>query len=619
MRLTRAQKQYIEKNKETLKTHEAASLFGVPEKIIADYQRTLSPSSSQLVIPESDSTGDLLPTLARSNVTWLSLKRWFKQHVLILIFLSVLVAVLYLPFLNNGFVSDDIPGISQNVHIGDFKQVTRAGVYGFRPLLYFLSYKLGGIHPYAFRIVNILAHYFSVIGLYALLTVLGSVNVAFFAASIFAVHPILIESVTWVSGGSYSLYTAFFILAFLFYVLSLTKTKKYLYYGISVILGFLSLMSAIPAIIIPLILGVFHIGYTPSIFRTNKKGMVLRLLPFLLMSLFLIYVFVTGVNKRLTSFKQDYYQENTTYDPLYQIPVALTSYIELIFLPHGLTLYHTEPIYIQEYIIRVLIFILLIGFYSYLFFKKRKVFFWLSLYFISLGPVLSPYRIAWIVAERYVYLGAVGIIVIIGMLIDALVRNKKSEVIAHMIYMTVILIFSVMTILRNVDWLDEEHIWMATSITSPSSWVNHNNLGDIYSRKGQYDISIQEFKKAIEINPRYGDAYNNLGNVYVKIGKVNEAIKMYQAALVLNPRLWQSYQNIAVIAYQQKSYPMALEYTKKALAYASEVPSLHSNYGIILTKLKAYDQAKEAFLRALRLDPGNQAAKVGLDELSKLR
>ncbi len=73
--------------------------------------------------------------------------------------------------------------------------------------------------------------------------------------------------------------------------------------------------------------------------------------------------------------------------------------------------------------------------------------------------------------------------------------------------------------MRNFDWKNQDTLWLATAKTSPSSHQNHNNLGDLYARRGEYEKAVEEFKKAIELKPDYGDAYHNLANVYHQIGK----------------------------------------------------------------------------------------------------
>ncbi len=611
MKLTHSQKIFIQKNLSRLTVEETAKILNISVENVNDFVDITD--NTKIDSKNTAAENDEGPAIG-SRVSILTLsKSLLINNWLILIFLAILVLVLYVPFLNNGFVSDDIPGISQNRHIGDFKLFLQSPLKSFRPFLYFLSYKIGGISPWVFRTTNVLAHLFSTLALYVLLLILTKKNVAFIAASIFAVHPILTESVTWISGGSYSLYTFFFLLSFILYILFLTQ-KRILLYVLSLSTTLFALVTSVTAVVIPAIFFVYHMTYRRDLNKKNIKSLFLYLIPFFAAAIFMTYFHVSNINPRLTTFKNDYYQEVSTYDPLYQIPVAITSYINIILFPVGLTLYHTEPIFLAEYFIRLALFAGLIIYLIYAFFRQKKMFFWLSFYILSLAPTLTPYRISWIVAERYVYLGSIGIFFIIALVVNKIIESKKLETFGYMLFIVIILTFSTMTIFRNIDWLDEEHLWIATGKTSPSSWVNHNNLGDIYSRKGEYDKSIAEFNKSIEINPRYADAYNNLANVYIKVGKVDAALDTYKRALALNPRLWQSYQNIAVINYQLLNYKVAVEYTLKAIQNSPDNPPLYANLGIIYLKMGDKINAKKYFMKALQMDPKNQAATVGMKE-----
>lgn len=223
--------------------------------------------------------------------------------------------------------------------------------------------------------------------------------------------------------------------------------------------------------------------------------------------------------------------------------------------------------------------------------KNKKVFFWLSFFFVSLLPTLTPLKIAWIVAERYVYLGSIGIFVAVAIFFDWFFekikkKNEQYKYIAIAFFAIIILALSARTIIRNMDWKNEDTLWISTAKTSPSGQNIHNNLGDVYARQGNMEKSVEEFKKAIEINPRYADAYHNLANDYHDMGQIDLAIKNYQKALEFNPNLWQSYQNLADIYFNQGDYKKAQDYIQKALAIDPQNKNLQENLQVIEAKMK---------------------------------
>ncbi|MFH1388643.1 MAG: tetratricopeptide repeat protein, partial [Patescibacteria group bacterium] len=184
---------------------------------------------------------------------------------------------------------------------------------------------------------------------------------------------------------------------------------------------------------------------------------------------------------------------------------------------------------------------------------------------ISLAVTLTPFRISWIVAERYVYLGSIGVIVIFSMFVNWVLGRYKLQGLYWSLLILIVFPLSIRTIIRNADWKSHDTLWLATAKYSPNSPQNHNNLGDYYGRMGDQETAIIEFKKAIELKPNYADAYHNLANTYQQLERFDEAVENYQKAIEFNPGLWQSYQNLGVIYYHQKNFDEALKYFKESL------------------------------------------------------
>jgi tetratricopeptide (TPR) repeat protein len=270
-----------------------------------------------------------------------------------------------------------------------------------------------------------------------------------------------------------------------------------------------------------------------------------------------------------------------------------------------------------EYLIRMIGLIGLICLIGYCWKKNKQLFFWLLFFIISLLPTLTPFGISWIVAERYVYLGSIGVIGVIGYVLGGIMQNKKTEGIGYMIFIIIILGLMTRTIMRNMDWKNEDTLWIATGKTSPSDPKTHNNLGDVYGRWGNLKLSAEEFKIAIQLNPRYADAYHNLGNTYQQMGSSSAALEQYQLALKYNPNLWQSHQNIAAIYFSQKEYERAEQSIIKAIQVFPNNPQLHVNLGTIYLFMKDRVKAEKEFYNALSIDPNNQQAKLGLLELRR--
>lgn len=526
-----------------------------------------------------------------------------------IIFLAFLVLVAYANSLNNVFVSDDVAAIPQNPNVGTVKSILTQMHAFVQPLLYLIAFKIGGLNPAVYRLINIIFHIGTVWAVFILITILSNTTLAFFTAVFFAIHPVFTESVSWISGGNYVRYSFFMLSSLIIYIKSQENKKLYL---LSLVLFTLSISSSDKAIVAPLLFLLFE--FSLGQLRKNWK----RLIPFFALATFWILFYLSQIGNRITSVSIQNYSQPIVFNLLIQIPIAISSYLRLLVWPDKLTLYHSEMSFSQiEYLIRLIGFVGLVGLIGLSWFKNQQIFFWLSFFIISLLPTFTPFGISWIVAERYVYLGTVGILFVISYGLWLLTKNKKTETLGYLIFIIIVISFIIRTILRNIDWKNEDNLWIATGKTSPSYNITHNNLGDVYGRRGDFQRAIEEFKLAIKIKPNYADAYHNLGNTYRQIGKVKEATESYKTAFKLNPYLWQSPMNIAAIYFEQGKYQEAADYMLSAVKVNPKNSSLHSNLGIIYLKAGEKKKAEEAFISALQIDPNNQQAKLGLVEITK--
>lgn len=606
MSLAHFQKKYIQKNFKKKSIVQISSALGLESGLVEKYLKRLKGDKlNKILRPESQEDSNLNQQF--------SLKKFLKNKLIFFIILTALVLATYLNSLNNNFVSDDnaiVQGAtSWNT---DFVLSQFLSISTVLPRL--LIYKLFGLNPLFFHLLSIFFHLGSVWIVYVLLSQIFFPLAGFFAASIFAVHPILTESVTWISGLSYVEYSFFFLLSFLTYILSKINKDKKIYFFSLFAFG-LSLLSSEKAAVLFLPFFLFEIS-----FGEIKKNWR-KIFPYFILSIiFIIFAFVK-LNQRVAVLQTDYYQARSGIEnPLVQIPVAITSYLELIFWPNNLTLYHSEMNFSQlNYAIRLFILIILFIFALYSLKKNKYIFFWFSFFVITLLPTLTPLKVSWIVAERYVYLGALGIFAIVAKGFERLTKIKSFKMIIFILFYILIIVLSIITIIRNIDWKNEDNLWIATGKTSPSSPNTHNNLGDVYGRRGDFNNAVLEFKKAIAIKPDYADAYHNLGNTYKAMGKIEDAIKNYQFALKFNPKLWLSYQNLAVIYFGQKQYKLSLENMQKAIAINPQNINLQAELGVIYVQLGEKNIAKEIFTKVLLEDKNNQIAKAGLEELQKIK
>lgn len=491
-------------------------------------------------------------------------KNWFKNNWYILLGLTFLVFAVYANGLNAAFVSDDLPGILNNPDTGNFGHLLKLPNNPAVWFMYCLAYAIGGLNPFFYRLFNILFHTGCTVGIFILINLLANKKTAIMASAIFAVHPILIEAVTWISGGSHAGYTLFFLLALITYIVSSNQKKLY---ALSVVFFAVCLLFSDKAVSLFLIFPLYEIS-----FGSLKKNLK-KILPFLLLGAIAVVNLAARFVGRVSDLKTYNYVEPGLDNPLIKIPVAVTEYLRLIFWPSDLSLYRDELVFTWEgYLVRLGIFLILAAIIVISYRIKKPVFFWLTFFLISLAPTLTPFRIASTVAERYVYAGSIGIFTITGMALNYFSGKKNLKNTIYWLFAVLLIALSVRTIIRNRDWLNEDNLWIASAKVAPLNPNVLNNLGDMYGRHGDYLKAIESFSLAIKLKPGYADAYHNLANIQISLFEqtkdekyLNGAIANYQTAAKYNPTLWQSHQNLGAIYFNLGRRDEAVNEFEKAL------------------------------------------------------
>ncbi|NTU66710.1 MAG: tetratricopeptide repeat protein [Candidatus Moranbacteria bacterium] len=575
MPLTAQQKRYIKKNADRMSPEEIARNGNIPEKEVFWFFKK-NPSKSKIGKTSPDRTEE-----APVSSNGFDFAAFLNDNLGIFISLSLLVFIAYFNALGNGFVSDDIAAIANNPDIGKFSNIFSYFPNGsVQKLLYFFAFHIAGLSPWIFRSINILAHLGSVFLVFTILSLLAKKPVAVMAAVLFAVHPILTESITWISGGPYALYSFFFLVSFLLYILSENSKKAYAY---SILFFFLALTSSEKAMPLFLVFLLFEF-----VFRDLGKNWK-KTIPYFSLSILWLFMFLFRVGERVSSVVSDSPTQGNSglFNPFIQIPVAIVSYLKLIFWPAKLSLYQTEMVFSTgQYVAILLAFLVFLAIVFWSFKKDRKIFFWLSFFIVSLLVTLTPIKIAWVVAERYGYLGSIGIFVPLAYFFSYLSeKEEKWRVAAYSVFGILTIALLVRTIIRNTDWKNEDTLWVATAQVAPSGEHIHNNLGDVYSRQGDLPRAVLEFQKAIEINPRYADGYHNLGNTYQQMEDYDNAVLNYRKAIEFNPNLWQSYQGLAAIYFERGDYPQALENIQAAAKINPNDPDLAQNLQLIRSRV----------------------------------
>lgn len=468
--------------------------------------------------------------------------------------------MLYARFFGNDFVSDDKIVIVQNPDIGSLEWALFSTPFTFlRNLQLHIIYTFFKLSQAPYHALNLLYHLGTIVLFFVLLMKMKySFIVAAVATALFGLHPVQVEAVGWISGGPYPQYTFFLLCSFVLFLRSGTLTAIF-----STVFFILALFSSHMALVFPLILGLYSFCFQQK--TLFKKALLVGVLPMLIFGTY----YLLSLNNRISSTQTSGLVEGVFVNPLITFPVQLTSYLHMLTWPYKLSFYHTDfNVSMLAVFFRGSIVVLYFLFLLFAFRRNKKLFFWAVLFLAGLIPTMLPVMIAWTVAERYVYFSSLGFFVLYACGIEYIYKKLHSIKLHSIVYFVLFLIllaYAVRGQIRLSDWKDADTLWLATAKTDKLSPQNHNNLGALYAKRGNYQRSIVEFETALTLKPGYSDAQHNLGVTYMEMKDYQRALEAFKKAIEINPNIWQSHQFIAAIYFKQKNLVMAQKHIEKAL------------------------------------------------------
>ena len=303
-------------------------------------------------------------------------------------------------------------------------------------------------------------------------------TVSFATALIFAVHPFNAEVVNYITARSSVMCSFFYLLSFYFWIRFRSQKGSY-FYIISLLAFILAMLTKEIAITLPLMLFLYDFYFLRGSLRRY-----LAYLPYVLLVIVPYLAYRMMVYGHIVGATRPYMQNMLTQT------TVLLKYIQLMFLPVGLTIDHdiksVGTILNGTVIVAILLLLLVIA-ATYVLFRLgrewRVVSFFILWFFITLLPT-TVIPLNAILQENRGYLGGIVSAVIAGVLIS---RIKRIIVLPALIVLIIAL--SILTVQRNIVWRNDLSLWNDAVAKSPLSARAHDNLGLAYMRIQKYDIS----------------------------------------------------------------------------------------------------------------------------------
>lgn len=505
---------------------------------------------------------------------------FLKKNKLIVFLICFFTFLIYANIITGDFVNlDDYSKAFGGREFKDIKLALKS--FDAFVILMYGVVNIFGVNSTAFHVVAIVTHMINGILLFILLNLLFGKKVSLPATLMFLAHPANTEAISWHAGYPYVL-KASLIIVILIYFSLYKKTEKKIYLLISAALFVFKLVffrGGGWALIVPFLLVLMD---QFLIEKKIKFKNIIEYLPYLIPSMiFLVILIPTYLKGRIESLETLYYVDTATATPLFnRIPYTIYMEYKTLFYPMTLSIYH-EGKYITplEYTFMVFVTMAVIFGIFYFWKKDRRIAGLMLMIIFGILPSFSPVIVAWIAAERYLYVPSIfsSVILVLGIIwFDKRVLKNKNinEVTKFFLYscITIILLYSIRTVFRNNDLRNSKNLWIASKKTAPYSYRVYNNMGDVLANEGDLEGALDNFKRSVALKPDYADAVHNIGHIYMQMGKSELAKKYLQQSLDMNPRLFPSAYKLGLIYYGEGNFQKSKEYFEMCLQYDPTSP-----------------------------------------------
>ncbi len=520
-----------------------------------------------------------------------------KQNYLFLILIFVFTFIIYGNSIGGDFVNLD--NLELTLESPNIKNISFS-VKHLSFISFYLSiiYKFFGTNPHAYHFFSVLFHAINGVLVFFLTYIIFGKKSASITTLLFLAHPANTESISWHAGFVYPIRSVAILGVLILYSLfKKSNSKKYLYISSGVFLISMATMREQGWIfIIPFILVLLdQFIFEDKIRFKNIKYYI----PIGIVSLAFAATLLPGFFKqRIVDLTTLYYVKEGQETPLInRIPYTIYMEYKTLAVPNKLSIYH-EGVYISnlEYTFMVVVSVAIIFGIFYLIKRNRRVSGLMMIIIFSILPSFSPRIIAWTAAERYLYVPSVFFSMIISLILIGIGeridrkngRNNTKQGAKFVLYTTliIVLLYSVRTVIRNIDYRNSKNLWMASKKTAPYSYRVYNNLGDVYAGEKNYELAIDNFKKSVALRPDYADAVHNIGHIYLELKDYEKAKKYFAQSLEMNPRLFMAAYKLGFIAYLEGDSNLAKTYFEKCLEYNPQDPDCLNGMDMISNSLR---------------------------------
>ena len=539
----------------------------------------------------------------------IGVSRWRREWLWALLLIP-LVFIAYAQVFRAGFIWDDESHLTQNpcvvgpLGLKEIWTTTQAVYYPLVLTTFWALHKFVGLNPLPYHILNVLMHAVSAILLWRVLRQLN-VRGAWLGAALWALHPVMVQSVAWVTELKNTQSCVFYLLSILFFLKwedqggavsrpsqREATDRRSLVIALSLLFFLLAILSKPSTVMLPIVLALCIWWRRERIQRRD----FLALVPFALIS---------AVASIWTVFEQKFHAgaiggdwAQTRPERLIIAGKAIWFYLGKLVWPHPLIFIYPRWDVDSSKVVAYLPLLAAIAGLVALWFihakSGRALFFAAAYYVVSLFPVLGFFDVFFFrysfVSDHFQYLASMGPLALAGAAIVtavgrfgelrkpsradttalqfsgniAVVRSKSFLLPAIPGIFLLSLVF--LTWRQTAVYHDLVTLYTATLQKNPGCWMAHYNLGIILREQGDVDQALEHYRQAFALRPNYAEAHYNLARCLVEKGQLDDAIEHYEKALKINPADPETHNNLGVTLFGIGRVDDAIVHYQKALA-----------------------------------------------------
>jgi tetratricopeptide (TPR) repeat protein len=470
-------------------------------------------------------------------------------------------------------------------------------------LSHMLDCQLWDSHAGGHHFTNIVLHTIAVVLLFLiLLQMTGALWRSAFVAAVFAVHPLRVESVAWISERKDVLSAVFFMLTLSFYVRYVRRSSlgRYLAVVGSFALGLMCKPTLVTVPLVLLLLDYWPLKRFDG--ESSTRRLILEKIPLFALSAAAAGATLWAQEKSIIQIERLPFMWRVGNGL-----VACLTYIEQTIWPARLAVFYPHPgITLPVWEIGLAIVLLLLATAGAIALRRKRPYFltgWFW-YLVMLLPVIGLIQVgAQAHADRYTYLSQIGLYILLAWAIpDALASRIQRRILGVTAGVAIILLAWCAHIQASY-WRNGETLWSHTIAVTSENFTAYNGLGQFLLDHGHLDEAIDQLHIALKINPKYPIARMNLGIALLKKGRADEAIAQFQTVLKDYPNDANAYDNMGTALLQKGDSQSAIAAYEKALSIQSRYPSAHFGLGMALDDIGRVGEAIAHYQEAVREAP----------------